>query len=160
MIHNQDSCRDPGLLQRLVSGDAHRAQQTGGDTNVPALGSGGTEFPGGIKVLALGYESPQYLSDTSSLEEEKWTGENRLKTDWLEERVETRDTLGQSHGRARKGTLTTASNPAPGAPQPHSRDTDALSQGRSSCPGLTGQMDCLCYWRTTLCTGQNSPRRQ
>ncbi|CAL8350886.1 unnamed protein product [Lota lota] len=24
---------------------------------------GFTEFPGGIKVLALGYESPQYLSD-------------------------------------------------------------------------------------------------
>ncbi|CAL8273180.1 unnamed protein product [Gadus morhua 'NCC'] len=66
--------------------------------------------------------------------------ENRLKTDWLEERVETRDTLGQScgrqlkrnpndlkrkpkrleeetqaelgrRGRARKGTLTTAANP-------------------------------------------------
>ncbi|CAL8292074.1 unnamed protein product [Gadus morhua 'NCC'] len=27
---------------------------------------------------------------------------NRLKTDWLEERVETRDTLGQSRGRQLK----------------------------------------------------------
>ncbi|CAL8334969.1 unnamed protein product [Boreogadus saida] len=36
---------------------------------------------------------------------------NKLKTDWLEERVETRHTLGQSCGRARQSILTSTADP-------------------------------------------------
>ncbi|CAL8392100.1 unnamed protein product [Gadus morhua 'NCC'] len=48
-------------------------------------------------------DSKRNPNDSKRNPKSSWGEENRLKTDWLEERVETRDTLGQSRDTPPQG---------------------------------------------------------